>query len=292
MHGWRLLVWFIFLLLPLLSFASLVSELHKKDAFPFDAPIMEMLHTIATPTLDRFFIFITHLGYQWGVVPLDLIMLASLALRTRFRDGLFFGIAISGSAVLNLAAKNYFARLRPDLWLSPAPETTFSFPSGHAMGSATLGMCLIILSWPGRARWPVIVASVCFVALVGVSRVYLGVHYPSDILAGWSAAIAWRMECMHLSSQRHPLRRPRRTMPPRHGDAPVLDQELNAVHSFPSLHAVRQPLRGDPEDRLRNYFPDLAPHLARGETWLGSGNAALRQQFAAHHRPKVSLSMP
>jgi membrane-associated phospholipid phosphatase len=190
-HGWRLAVWFVCVLFPLWGFASLVGELHENEVFPFDAPVLNMLHVMATPTLDRFFVLMTQLGYLWGVVPLDLIVLLSLALRRRFREGLFFGIAIAGSAVLNVVAKNHFARMRPDLWLSLTPETTYSFPSGHAMGSATLGMALIILCWWTRWRWPVTVVSVAFVLVVGVSRVYLGVHYPSDILAGWSAAIAW-----------------------------------------------------------------------------------------------------
>jgi membrane-associated phospholipid phosphatase len=190
-HGWRMVLWFVCLLLPLWGFASLVGELHEKEVFSFDAPVLNMLHAVATPTLDRFFVLISRVGYLWGVVPLDLIVLLSLALRRRFRDCLFFGIAVSGSLVLNIVAKNYFARMRPDLWLSLTPETTYSFPSGHAMGSATLGTALVILCWATRWRWPTTVASLGFVLLVGVSRVYLGVHYPSDILAGWSAAIAW-----------------------------------------------------------------------------------------------------
>ena len=190
-HGWRLLLWFVCLLLPLWIFAALVGEMHEKEVFAFDAPMLTLLHSMATPALDHFFVLMTRLGYQWGVVPLDLIVLLSLASRRRFRDSLFFGIAILGSAVLNIVAKNHFARMRPDLWLSLTPETTYSFPSGHAMGSATLGMALIILCWRTRWRWPTTVASLAFVWLVGVSRVYLGVHYPSDILAGWSAAIAW-----------------------------------------------------------------------------------------------------
>src|SRR5579864_7875366 len=190
-HGWHLLLWFLCLLLPLWVFASLVGEMHEQEAFAFDAPTLNALHALATPTLDRFFVLMTQLGYLWGVVPLDLIVLLSLALRRRIRESLFFGIAITGSAVLNIAAKTYFARARPDLWLSLTPETTYSFPSGHAMGSATLGVALIILCWPTRWRWPMTVASLVFVLLVGLSRVYLGVHYPSDILAGWSAAAAW-----------------------------------------------------------------------------------------------------
>jgi undecaprenyl-diphosphatase len=190
-HAWRIVLWFVCLLLPLWGFASLVGELHEKEGFPFDAPVLNMLHGLETPTLDHFFVLMSKLGYLWGVVPLDLMVLLSLALRRRFRDGLFFGIAVAGSAVLNIVAKHHFARMRPELWLSLAPETTYSFPSGHAMASTTLGMALIILCWPTRWRWPITVASLVFVLLVGASRAYLGVHYPSDILAGWSASIAW-----------------------------------------------------------------------------------------------------
>jgi membrane-associated phospholipid phosphatase len=190
-HAWRIVSWFVCLLIPLWGFASLVGELHEKEAFPFDAPVLNMLHALATPTLDRFFALMSKLGYRWGVVPLDLMVLLLLALRKRFRDGLFFGIAVAGSAVLNIVAKNHFARIRPDLWLPLAPETTYSFPSGHAMASSTLGMALIILCWPTPWRWPITLTSLVFVLLVGASRIYLGVHYPSDILAGWSASIAW-----------------------------------------------------------------------------------------------------
>ena len=205
MHVWRMALWFFCLLLPLWGFASLVGEVHEKEVFPFDAPILNLLHALATPTFNHFFALTSRVGYLWGVVPLDAIILVLLVVRRRFRDGLFFGTSVMGSAILNIAGKHYFARMRPDLWLSITPETTYSFPSGHAMGSTTLGMAAIILCWATRWRWPVLTASVTFVLLIGVSRVYLGVHYPSDIFAGWSAAIVWTFGMYILVDRKAPL---------------------------------------------------------------------------------------
>jgi undecaprenyl-diphosphatase len=190
-HGWRVLLVFVGLLLPLLGLAGLIGELREGGQFFFDAPVMLALHQLATPGSDAFFVLMSQIGYLWGVLPVDVLVLLWLVLRRRYRDGLFFGLAIVGSVLLNLAAKNHFARVRPDLWLSLAPETTFSFPSGHAMGSATLGVALILLFWSTRWRWPVFAVAGLFVLLVGLSRIYLGVHFPSDILAGWAAGTAW-----------------------------------------------------------------------------------------------------
>jgi len=190
-HGWRMALCFFLLLLPIWGFAALVGELHEKEIFFFDAPILNMLHGIETPGRDRFFVWVSRIGFLWGTIPIDVIVLSWLALRRRFRDSLFFGLAVAGSAVLDVMGKAYFTRARPDLWLSITPENNYSFPSGHAMGSATLGMALIFLCWPTRWRWPMIGGAIVFVVLVGLSRLYLGVHYPSDILAGWCAAIAW-----------------------------------------------------------------------------------------------------
>ncbi|MGO4263135.1 phosphatase PAP2 family protein [Lysobacter sp. TAB13] len=190
-HGWRLLLVFAGLLLPLWGFAELADEIHEQEAIVFDEPLLQYAHSLARDGFDRLFVIVSQLGYLYGVVPFDVLLVAVLTVRRRFREASFAAIALAGSGLLNIAAKQFFARERPSLWDSIAPEHNYSFPSGHAMGSMTLLVTLALLSWPTRWRWPVLAVMVPFVALVGFSRLYLGVHYPSDILAGWAVATAW-----------------------------------------------------------------------------------------------------
>jgi undecaprenyl-diphosphatase len=196
-QGWRLLMVFVGLALPLWGFGALVEDLHEGEVFFFDEPILRFAHDLASAGFDRVFVAMSALGYAWGVVPADVLLVLALAWRRRFREGLFAGIAIVGSLLLNIAAKHVFARARPELWPSIAPETTYSFPSGHAMGSVTLALVVVLLCWHARApwgwrlRWPAAIGGALFVLMVGLSRIYLGVHYPSDILAGWAAASVW-----------------------------------------------------------------------------------------------------
>ena len=205
-HGLRLFLLFVGVLLPLWGFAELVDELREGEPFVFDEPILMIAHGLATAGFDHVFLLFSALGYQWGVVPFDIALVAVLAIRKRAREGLFAGLALGGSALLNLTTKQVFARERPSLWESIAPEDTFSFPSGHAMGSMTLAWVCLLLAWRTPWRWPVMSAAVLFTVLVGLSRVYLGVHYPSDILAGWTAASVWAVGCFFLvfRHDRHP----------------------------------------------------------------------------------------
>lgn len=197
-HGWRLLLLFAGVLLPLWGFAELADEVHEADAFDFDEPMLQLAHSLARDGFDRWFLLFSALGYEYGVVPFDVALVLALAWRRRFRESIFAAAALGGSALLNIATKQVFARVRPALWESIAPESSYSFPSGHAMGSMTLGMVLVLLAWPTRWRWFALAAMAFFVPMVGLSRVYLGVHYPSDILAGWAAAMVWAVGCYGL----------------------------------------------------------------------------------------------
>lgn len=205
-HGLRLLLLFVGVLLPLCGFAALAEELHEGEAFRFDEPILQLAHGMASGGFDHVFLWASALGYAWGVVPADVVLVLVLALRRHAREGLFAGLALGGSALLNLASKHLFARQRPSLWESIAPESTYSFPSGHAMGSMTLAWVCVLLAWRTPWRVPVTIVAAAFTALVGLSRVYLGVHYPSDIVAGWTAASVWAVCCFFVVFRldRHP----------------------------------------------------------------------------------------
>lgn len=209
----RLSLLFVGLLLPLWGFAELADDVHEREPFPFDEPILRFAHALAGEGIDRLAMFFSAVGYGYGVVPFDVVLILWLALRRRMREGVFAAVAILGSALLNLTTKQLFARDRPSLWASIAPETTFSFPSGHAMGSATLASVLLLLAWHTSWRWPVTAIAVTLVLLVGFSRVYLGVHYPSDILAGWTAASVWTV-AIYVLVYRNGVRPWRGSVPP------------------------------------------------------------------------------
>lgn len=202
-HGRHLVLLFAGLLLPLWGFAELADEVRDADAFAFDEPMLRFAQAMARDGFDQWFLLFSNLGYHYGVVPFDIALVVALAFRRRFRESIFAAAALGGSALLNLATKQLFARARPMLWESIAPEHSYSFPSGHAMGSMTLAVVLVLLAWPTRWRWIAAGAMVFFVAMVGLSRIYLGVHYPSDILAGWAAAIAWAMGCYGFMFHNH-----------------------------------------------------------------------------------------
>lgn len=203
-HGRALLLAFICIALPLWAFGELADEVVEDGPLPFDEPVLRLMPLIASDGFDRTALVLADVGYAWGVVPADVLLVLALAMRRRFRAGAFAALALAGSGLLNLAAKHVIARPRPSLWTSIASETTYSFPSGHAMGAATLAAVCVVLAWRTRYRALVLAVGLTFAGAVGASRVYLGVHYPSDILAGWCAATAWVFICHLLVTRRTP----------------------------------------------------------------------------------------
>lgn len=187
-----LLLLLLGVLIPLEVFGELAEEVWEEEGgFPWDVPILLAIHATATPQLDRFATTLTQFGVFWGVFPAAIGVSLLLFSRRQWRSLVYLITTLLGSIVINRTAKTLLHRVRPHLWQSPSPEFDYGFPSGHAMSSMTFVAVLVILAWPSRWRWPVAIAGSLFVLAIGWTRLYLGVHYPSDVLAGWMASLAW-----------------------------------------------------------------------------------------------------
>ncbi len=188
---WAVLLLLLGVIVPFVIFGSLAEDVWEKEGFFFDVPILLAIHKTARPQLDVFVPYLTKLGVYWGVFPAAVLTALFLFVKRRWRALEFFLITLVGSTIINRTAKVLLHRARPHLWVSPAPEFDYGFPSGHAMASMAFVAALVILAWNSRWRWFVLIAGILFVLVIGWTRLYLGVHYPSDVLAGWMASLGW-----------------------------------------------------------------------------------------------------
>ena len=142
---------------------------------------------------------ITALG-SFGVLSLVLlIVIGYLVITAKRAAALLVLMAVLGGQLISTLLKLGFERARPDLVPNAPQVFTASFPSGHAMLSAvtylTIGALLMRVEADRRARIFVLIVAIVLTMLVGASRVYLGVHWPTDVLAGWCVGAAWAMLC-------------------------------------------------------------------------------------------------
>ena len=179
------------LLLAAGVFGGLLLAVLRVGNIPWDISILEFWHRHATPALDRGAVLLTIVGNTWPMIGFGLLVFLGLLVRRRQRAAWVFFASVGGSMLLTQVIKPLVARPRPALWASIRPEHTLSFPSGHAMDTAAIAAALVFLVWGSRWRGWVWGLAPLFSLAVGWARIYLGVHNPSDVLAGWAAAVAW-----------------------------------------------------------------------------------------------------
>ncbi|SNC75090.1 undecaprenyl-diphosphatase [Hymenobacter gelipurpurascens] len=176
---------------PWFIFVEVAEDIWESGGFIGDQSILEWIHHLEAPTLDTVALAFTTAGGPEVMSLLGLALVGLLYWKRCRHEALFFALAVCGAVALNVLAKTLFGRPRPALWESIAPAKFYSFPSGHAMGSAALAAALGFLLWQSPWRWPVCILGTLFTLGVGLSRMYLGVHYPSDVLAGWVCSLGW-----------------------------------------------------------------------------------------------------
>jgi undecaprenyl-diphosphatase len=179
----------------LLLFAWLAASVLQGQSMRFDVAGRAAVHAWANPGLTSFMRFMSWLGSPYFVAPAAGLAVWRLSSGGRTRAGVLFVVAVVGAEALDQILKLLFRRPRPEAFFGLANPLTYSFPSGHAITAACFyGVLAAVLTTrtESTARKALLCAVATFMAaLIGLSRVYLGVHYPTDVLAGYAAAAVW-----------------------------------------------------------------------------------------------------
>jgi undecaprenyl-diphosphatase len=196
----KAIVQFTVAALATIAFVWIADEMLEGNADAFDRKWALAVHAFDTPFLDKLFIALTTIGSGlclWGTVAL--VSLVAI------RDGRWqLSILLAGNAILawavNVALKASFVRERPTLFDEITRPSTWSFPSGHSMSAVQIWgaiAAVLIALYPAR-RVIIVPCVVLLIAGIGLSRVYLGVHWPTDVLAGFAAGLPFLVVTTHL----------------------------------------------------------------------------------------------
>lgn len=182
------------------GFVELAEEVLEGETRAFDRAVLRWVEAHATPWIDRVAIEVTALGETLVLTLLTVVSALLLRLGGHRLAAWLMVAAFGGGAILNTALKLLIGRERPDVfsWKDEYAGLS-SFPSAHAMLSmvtyATLAWLIVQLGPPRWARVTVPVVAAFLILLIGISRLFLGVHYPSDVLAGYAAGFVWATAC-------------------------------------------------------------------------------------------------
>jgi len=186
---------YIWALLAVLLFIAVSWLVMEERTTSFDSEVIRIVQGWESVPATRIALILSQIGSTGGVTVLVVAIGALLAAVLGHRKELLLLVfSVSGAALFNLLLKSIFQRERPNLHRL-AEETGFSFPSGHSMAAFALYGVLAYLLWrhigSKKGRLALIALAALFVLSIGLSRIYLGVHYPSDVLAGYLASMVW-----------------------------------------------------------------------------------------------------
>ncbi|SFL92133.1 phosphatase PAP2 family protein [Salibacterium qingdaonense] len=182
-------------------FVELADEVAEQEKFALDRMTADAVASIQTGWLDTAMAVITEIGSVAWLTTGSILLAAFIffAYRRKWWRLLYFAVAMIGISILTKSLKLTFERQRPDV-LQQHDGTGFSFPSGHSTGPVVFYGFIVYLvlrsSLPRAAKWLVNTALVLLTLLIGFSRVYLNVHYITDVIGGFSLGLCWLTVCL------------------------------------------------------------------------------------------------
>lgn len=166
---------------------------------PVEKSILLFFNAHTNPLWTSLMVMGTFLAQGQVTLPLFMIIGGWLIYGHQVAAALILAIDLSGSWLLNGIFKTFFRRQRPNLWASPNRPMDFSYPSGHSMSAISFyGLLAFYATYFLSVPLLVTIAIAVVIALwVGLSRMYLGVHWPTDVLSGWLAGSIWLITCFY-----------------------------------------------------------------------------------------------
>ena len=179
----------------LIFFGWLTSEVLEGETTHFDEATRNAVHQLASPLLTTIMRGISFVGSTLVLAIGTTLVVIQFAMRKWGREAWLFAITMIGAGLLNITLKLAFKRPRPVPFFNLTAPETYSFPSGHSLSSAcffgALAAILTARVRSRRVRWIVWVVCTLMFVLIGFSRIYLGVHHTTDVIAGFAAALIW-----------------------------------------------------------------------------------------------------
>lgn len=181
-------------------FIELTETLKSDLLADYDQQITEYVISLRTPALTKYFIFVTHVGDVYGyAIVLGVFTLMSIFVFKRWKYTVQIVLVLLLSAVSNLILKRFIDRARPGIEHMVSVET-LSYPSGHAMSAMAFYGFLMYLFYRFKINIFLKIGIIMFLGIlilsIGLSRIYLGVHFPSDIAGGYIAGFIWVVFCV------------------------------------------------------------------------------------------------